>query len=411
LVYERRVHVSALTEPSAVQRHSEQIQLSCLARADDRKTLILADVIRVAGQQVKQIGGLVFHLGPRGKRRVPAEMLSRVGRFDPVFELTPTLPPALGAGLSWRTDPDQFGRRWRCTYDRKAVTHGQLVRVDFILEDPTGVAEALGQTLRGVYWFDPQAGVITRLESEWQHRQANRQVQAVTRLHTRLHEKQPWCRRRVEELARFRRTLRLQTQAVHRITSEPEHVERILRRIDRWWSELEAQLPHPGESPVRRLAQAERAHFAARAADYRERAALAGAWLGKAAAHWSLQTVAGDTLRSEALRDRHVIECFWSADSIWSLRSFETLRELQDQLPAEEFRLVCLSIDADAAAARHAAQLCGQGLTHVLAGPPVGGEPPHELPIFRVLDPDSRVVAVYFGWQPALAGRISQVNR
>jgi len=35
---------------------------------------------------------------------------------------------------------------------------------------------------------------------------------------------------------------------------------------------------------------------------------------------------------------------------------------------------------------------CAQ-LLHVLAGPPVGGDPPRVLPLFRVLAPDSEVLA------------------
>ena len=81
------------------------------------------------------------------------------------------------------------------------------------------------------------------------------------------------------------------------------------------------------------------------------------------------------------------------------------------QLPADEFRVVCLNIDADVEAGRRAARLCGAGLNHALAGPPVGGEPPRELPVFRILDRDSRVLGVFFGWQPALGEKIAALRR
>ncbi len=404
LVYERRVRVLPLVGDSALQRYSEQLQLTCLAR-DLKEAYILAESVRLGDRHSEPARGALFHLDHRGRRRLSDEVLAHVAGLDALFELLPALPAALEPGPSWLTEPDHFGRRQRCT--RAAPDADGLVRIDFTLEDPTGVAEALGSAQRGVYWFDPQLGVISRVESEWTDRHAQRRIQVMTRLHSRLKQEPLWCRRRIMEADKFLSTLRLQDRLLDRITAEPDRLEKILAHVDRLWSEMTMELPSRPESPLRRLARTCRTSSAQAADRYRERAALAQQWVGATAAHWSLQTPDGETVRSEALRDRFVVECFWSADSLWSLRALETLRRMRKELPADKFRVVCLNIDTDVAAARRAARLCGKELTHVLAGPPVGGAPPRELPVFRMLDRDSRVLGVFFGWQPALAEKIS----
>ncbi len=410
LAYERRVQVTPLEGDSPLQRDAEQLQIWCLASEKNEK-LVLADIVRIVDQHAGPTRGALFHLDPRGRRRFCTEILARISELDPIFELIPILPPALEAGPAWLTEPDHFGRRRRCTRaDEDASAHG-LVRVDFVLEDPTGVAAACGVTQRGSYWFDPQAGIVVRVEFERRDRAAKQRVLSVTRLHTRLKQQPFWCTQRIQEADRFLRTLRLEDRLLHQITTEPDQIERILPRIERLWSELALETAREPQSPFHRLARARQAAFVQEAGRYRERAELAGQWLGKSAAHWSLQTPEDETIRSEAVRDRVVIEYFWSADSLCSLRSFEILRDLQHQLPVEKFRIVCLNIDADLETGRRAARLCGAGLTHVLAGPPAGGEPPRELPVFRVLDRDSTVVGVYFGWQPALAEKIGSLGR
>jgi hypothetical protein len=410
LVYERRVRVSPLEEHTAPEYYTEQLQLWCLA-SENNEVLVLGDLVRRVDGQAETTHGGLFHVGPRGRRRFSSEMLARTEGLDPLFELIPILPPALQDEPVWLTEPDHFGRCWRCTRAASDPAADGLVRVDFVLEDPTGVADACRQTQRGSYWFDPQAGIVVRVESELQDRSAKRGTLSVTRLYTRLKLDPLWCAQRLEEANRFLCTLRLEDRLLDEIATQPDQIERILPRIDRLWSELiRGMRPEPG-SPFRRLAQARRTALAGEAERYRQRAELTREWLGKLAAHWSLQTPDGDTIRSEAVRDRLVVEYFWSADSLWSLRSFQVLREIQERLPAEEFRVVCVNIDADVEAGRRVARLCGAGLTHVLAGSPVGGEPPRELPVFRILDRDSRVLGIYFGWQPALAGRIAALRR
>jgi hypothetical protein len=411
LVYERHVQVVPLDGRAAPERYTEQLQLCCLSREREETLLLLADLTRIANQQVQPARGAVFKLDRRGHRRFSNEVLVRVAELEPLFETLPILPRPLEADSTWLTDPDRFGRRWRCTRAAIARPAEGPVRVDFELADPTGAAEILGQAQRGSYWFDSQAGIVVRVESESSDRSANRRTLVVTRLHTKLKQDALWCERRIAETQRFLHTLRLEDRLLEQVVTEPARVEQILPHVERLWAELILDLSREPQSPLRRLAQGQRARLADELDGYREQAALARQWIGKEAAHWSLQTPDDETIRSETVRDRFVVECFWSASSLWSLRSFDMLRRLQEQLPAEDFRIVCLNIDADAAAGRRAARLCGAGLTHVLAGAPVGGEPPRELPVFRVLDRDSRVLRVYFGWQPALAERISALQR
>jgi hypothetical protein len=408
LVYERRVRVLPLVGDSVLERYSEQVQLYCLSR-DLKEAYILSELIRVTDQRTGPARGALFHLDYRGRLRLPDEALDRVAELDPVFELFPSLPGALEPGPGWLTEPDQYGRCRRCL--RAAPDAAGLVRIDFVLEDPTGVAEAWGVSQRGICWFDPQAGFVRRLESEYTDRHAQRRILAVTRLYSRMQQEPLWCQRRVGEADKFLSTLRLEERLLDEITTRPARVEDNLAYVDRIWSELIEGLPSQPESPLRRVARGRQTLFRAELDRYRERAGLARQWLGATVAHWSLQTLDGETIRSETLRDRFVVECFWSADSLWSLRSLETLRRAQKTLPPEDFRVVCLNIDTDVVAARRAARLCGRELTHVLAGPPVEGEPPRELPVFRILAADSEVLGVFFGWQPRLAEKTSLLVR
>jgi len=430
LIYERHVRVSGLGDEAAIERHMQQLQLWCLDRAAEGEALVLAEVLPVVEQRAGPSRGTVFFVDERGRRRFADEVLARVdlgdgepaaAPLDAIFELLPTLPPALHTAPDWLTEPDHFGRCWRCTPAPPArtpaaaadagATGDGLVRIDWQLEDPTGVAAARGVRQRGASWFDAQAGLIVRVESETVNLTARRRVLTMTRLYARRRETPHWCARRAAEVERFLYTLRLEDRLIDQVVTEPQRIGQILPRFDRIWAELLYELPEAGESPVRRLAESARRAAQDRLADYRERAELAGQWLGAPAAHWSLQTPEGRTLRSEALRDRIVVECFWSAESAACLRSFQMLRQLQQRLPPERFRVVCINIDADAESGRRVARLCGAELVHVLAGPPIGGLPPRELPVFRILDPRSRVLAVDFGWQPRLADKIAQLGR
>jgi len=401
LVYERRVRVEPLDGRAPVQRYTEQVQLCCLA-GEPREKLILADVIRVVDSRPGPARGLLLHADSRGHRRFAHETLARIDGFDAVFELMPILPPALVQHETWLTEPDHFGRRWNCT----PTADANLTRVECELADPTGVAAARGRTHRWIYTFDPATGVVTRAESEWRDETAGLRTLAVTRLHKTLKQQPEWCQQRVRESEHYLRTLRLEDRLLEQITTEPNRIERILPGFDRLWAEFVVQTPKRRGSPFRRMTETHQSWCATRLNLYRERAELARRWLGATAPHWSLQTPDGDTLRSEALRDRLVVECYWSVESLAGLRTFETLRQVLDAFPPDACHVVCLNIDADAQAGRRAAQLCGDGLTHVLAGRPVGGLPPRETPIIRVLDTDSKTLAIYFGWHPDLPAKV-----
>ena len=409
LVYERRVQIAPLAGDGAAREYTQQVQLWILG-GDQKEVQVLGDLVRVTDQQPNLVRGTLFHMDARGRRSFSGEALARLAGLDPVFDVIPILPTALEDNSEWLTDPDHFGRRWRSTRGEPDPAVAGAVRVDFVLEDPTGVSETLGQSQQGSYWFDRRAGVVVRVESEWRDQAAGQRTLSVTRLHTSLKRKPRWCEQRIEEIEPFLCTLRLEDRLLDQMTSEPDKLEWIISNADRLWSELILDTAREPQSPIRRLAEGRRALFANDRNKHREREELARQWLGSTAAQWSLQTPDGETVRSETLRDRIVVECFWRADSLWSLRSFEILRALQEQLSPESYRVVCLNIDADAAAGRRAARLCGTGLTHILAGPPLAGLPPRELPIFRVLDAGSKVLAVYFGWQPGLAEKVRSLG-
>lgn len=409
LIYERRVRTSSTEGAEPIDAYSEQVQIWGFESAGG-ETLMLLDQMRVEGNQGGETFAGLIRVNRRGQRQVPDETLARVQEIDSVFDLLPCLPPAYETQDTWETPPDHFGRVWCCTRVGRSPEHAGAVQVDFTEEDPTGVSKALGIARHGSFWFDPVAGHVVRLETEETDSLNGRRVESVTRLHERREVESGWRERRLLEMEQYRRTLRLSARMAEEISATPERAGEIISRAGRIWQELAAGIPNKTHSPFARIARSEHRRSVERLEHWRKRAETSLRWMGATAAQWSLQTPEGETLRSEKIRDRIVIEFFWRSDSPESLRSFEMLRRLQSELPPEGRRIVCLNMDGDVFAGRRAIDACGGGLTHVLAGPPIGAQAPAEVPIFRVLNRDAQVIAVYFGWQPFLARKLADLR-
>jgi hypothetical protein len=406
LVYERRALDSTPQTGQEQQRIVDRIRLWCLAREGDGNLLLLLQT-RSRNGRVGPLRGAVFYLDQRGRRRVPDVVQTRLAELEPALELLPELRPAPRPAPAWTTTPDLYGQRWRCTRIGPDPRFANHVRVEFVVEDPTGVADFVGQSESGTFWFDREAGIVTRVESQRDQRHADVHTEAITVLRLRKQCDKSWCVRRADEVQRYLRALRHEDRYLQQIVNEPTRLEQTLRQLNRLWQEFMVDLKRDEQSPLRQLGAIALQQLAAQRERLEARAWLGQRWLGRSAADWSLQDPAGQTLNSEALRDRYVVECFWSAESLGSLRTFETLRRLQRELTDKPVHVVCLNLDRDVELARRAVRCCGQDLTTVLVGPPVVGEAPPELPVFRVVDRRGKIRGVFVGWRPSLANELA----
>ena len=411
LVYDRHTRTVSGTSETASKTH-EQVQIWCLQRHDDDALLVVESSTVVNGRAGK-MHGTVLQIDVRGRRSYDPEFTDTWPAPDILCEMLPFLPSAFETGSTWTGGPDEHGQLYHCRRIGPDAQRGGAVRFDFEIEDPAGVLTALDIQKRGRFWFDTDTGLVIRSETETIDNRHDAKKLVINVLYQRLSVVEPrWCQRRLNDLDRLKRVLHYEQRELGEMYKHPATIGQALQAIDRRWAEVMHEIPARAESPLHRLAQAYRRQTAARASDLREQARLIQSWTGSTAADWTFQTPAGESLSSESLRDRHVLEYFWRSDVPASLRGFTNLRELQTQLALANVRIVCLNIDTDVAAGQRTAELCGgKGLTQVLAGAPVGGEPPRQLPILRLIDREGRVLRVYFGFPADLADQIRRLTQ
>lgn len=407
LIYERRGEFTRTgDEAAAPQRSFEQLQLWCLTRERDQ-WLLLLDMTPVVEGAAQPVRGTLLYVDSRGLKTLPEPMRSRVADLDPLFDLIPELQPALATPSGWSTTPDLFGRVLECTPGAAVAGEPAQIAVQFSLGDRSGSAQVLGQSRSGTYVFDRDQGVIRSVESDDRDPAAQTRTRSRIRLIERRSAGGAWLTQRLDEVPRFLRALRNEDRLLDDVLTSPGEIDRTLAALDRLWLEFDTDLSSQPDSPIRRLGRGRRARLGDEAGALRDRARMAARWGGKTAAQWSLQDLSGQTVRSESLRTKLCVECFWASGSEPALRMMQTLRDLKGRLPAEAVNVVCLNIDADPQIARRAAETAGQGLLHVLAGPPVGGPPPRELPVVRVVGKDSRILRIHVGWRASLVEEIA----
>ena len=399
LIYKRSAIVASLETGAVEQRITDQIQLWCLER-DDNEALVLLDLVHFVDGRIEPVRGALLRIDMRGERRMEAAMLTRIAELDAAFDILPVMRSTLERGPAWVTPDDAYGRRWRCELkgpDRERNGH---IRVGFSLEDSTGVGGHIGEERFGTFWFDPKAGCVTRVESELRHRTAGVTVQAKIKLIERRSNDSRWTAERLAEARTFLRTLANEDRLLRDVLSRPREIDATVRHLKRLWAALAAGAG--GWSPVRAIAVSQQRRVAASERPLREAAARSQRWLNQRVYDWSLQTPQGATIRSADLRDQVTIECFWSADSLWGLRSLEMMRRLAHALRGKPVRIVCLNMDRDVEPARRAIQSCGSGLTHVLAESLSVNEPDMDFPTVRVIDAKGVVRQFVIGWRPDL---------
>lgn len=400
LVYRRHATITPLDADEPRVQTIDQIQVWCLQRQAD-EALLLLDLTRSVGGQTEPTRAVVIYLDARGRRRFPEEIPTRLGPLDPVLDLLPTLPLGAQTAAAWVTLPDLYHRSWRCIGrgpDTECQGHR---RIDFKVEDHLAIANLLGQTRAGSFWFDPVAGVVTRFESEERNRSQNTRTTVVAVLRQRLNHSPQWCARRTDEAGRFLRTLQHEGRLMQETVTRPADLARTLRALDLLWSAFKSDVDRRAASPFLALAEARRRQLRAAAYTFRLRAELGRRWLNRPARTWSLQDPTGRTITSEAARTGVVVECFWSAETTWGLRVLEPMRRLQTELTSRRVTVLCYNMDQEVERARQAIARCGRGLRHVLGGPLREVEALPALPIVRVLDQAGIVRGVWIGWQPA----------
>lgn len=407
LQYDLRLRVGNLQAPAAgVREYAYQLRCWVLERRGDERTVLLERMRLNSNGQAETLDGGLVTLDSRGVWRVVPEFMAFENELASALEFFPSGAHALQVDASWLTEPDLHGCQWRCTRVGPDAAQNQAVRADFSLVDPAGVSDVLKQSVLGAFWYDPRRGGLTRLESLRIDPVASQRRELVALLRDRGSTNPAWIAKRQTELERLMRALRMQKQVVADLLRPGANADAMIGRVDRIWSEFDYEFPGEKDSPVRRLGSAARAGFAASAAQHKARAALANQWVGRAAAPWSLLNERGETINSDTLRGRPMVECLWSAENAESLRMLETMRRLQQQIPPEALHVICMNVDGDAQAAQRAIELAGAGLRHVLIGPPLGAAPPPELPLLRLIDRNGKIQALLAGWSPSVCEAI-----
>lgn len=406
-VYERRTQTTR-PDGTVLEQTVEQVRIWCVEHSPDTRLLI--ERARVTGDRQVPIDGLLLTLEQRGARAFSEEYRSRIAPIELSLEALPRLPAELDDPEGWTTPPDLFGRVRECRRAGADPAMQGAERVDFEQRDPTGVDDLLRRSTTGSFWFDADRGLPYRIEQTEVDQRNGRRMQAVMQL--RSFGDAPgvnWDTTAGGALERFLARLRLAQRYEAEMLARPGDAEELLRATQRVWQELLLEHDNPSGTPVGRVALAERRRFAESVDRLRRHVRLAREWVGRPAAGWTLQTLDGSTVTSEAVRDRPVLECFWSAASPVSLRMLGPLERLRGEIPETDVRIVAINIDVDMEQAKRAATRCGPKLRHVLAGPPLRGQAPEDLPVLRLLDGSGRVVAVSFGWNGGLGDLVAPV--
>ena len=402
LVYERQVLVTALGASHPLNRITDEVQVWCLQR-DSGATLILLVLTRQVDGRAEPARAVLLYVDESGRRRLPAETVSRLGAVDPALDLLPMLPLPVQSLATWSTPSDLFERQWRCVGAAPDNSRQGHLRIDFLVEDTSGVADVLGQSRVGRFWFDPVAGYVSRFEAEEQDAGAQTQTRVVAVLRQVPRNSAEWAARRTDEAQRLLRTLRHEDRLLADIVLRPAELPHTLQQLDRLWTTFASDVDARAGTPFAMVADARRQQLRADADTLRARAALGQRWLNTPARTWSLQDPAGQTRTSESTRRGVVIECFWSSESIWGLRVLHPLSRWRRTPGDPSVPLLCYNMDYNLAVAQRAVARCGAGLAQILGGPLQDVEELPEFPVVRVVDQHGIIRGVWIGWDPNYA--------
>ena len=191
--------------------------------------------------------------------------------------------------------------------------------------------------------------------------------------------------------------MRHEDRLLAELTEQPDEVEQTLVRLQRLWSGRLIEFAPGSGAPFELLARAHPQRLTTMADGLRSDATYARRWLHQPALPWSLQTPSGETLTSEQVCDRPIVECLWSMETPGFVATLAAMDDLRKQADGA-VRVVCLNMDSDVHSARRLLDELPSELTHVLAGPLRPVEAPTRLPVVRVLDSQGTICHVWVGW-------------
>lgn len=397
LTYERQATVTRDAETP--QHVVDQIEILDLGSQAGRRLLLLS-VTRQVGREPAPVQAAVLEIDRYGRRRVPEAVRTQLGPLEPALELLPILPTGAQKLTTWRTPLDLYQRRWSCVNRGTDARYGNRLRVDFSVEEASGIDAALGRERTGSFWLDPAERRVVRLETTTSDRALGTRAESVSTLREAATHSPAWCRRRADEARAFLRALTHEERLLQQLVMEPDSLEAVRKQLERLWAGYQSDVDAGARSPFLAVADARRRHWRVEAAALAGRAALGRRWLGRPAIPWTLQDATGETCTSEALRHGIVIECFWDGESVWGLRALDSFRRLGRGLPPALFTQIAYNMDLDLPRATEVIQLAGGKQPHLVGAPLLEADPLPELPLVRVLDRDGVIRGVWIGWDP-----------
>ncbi len=376
------------------------VRATCL-RAHGDRWLVLIDAGRVGLDAPGPARGLLMWLDRRGRRTIEPETLPALPALRELLELWPVFPPAMDRQEVWQAPPDELGRVWH--FRRSAGSR----TIEFRVTDPTGIESCLGRIHTGTLTFDPELGVVRRVEALVRRRADGPRLRRRSRLEHVVVRDAGWLRARLSELEAWRRALRVEQRLSRGWATNPQRIGADTSRIRRLWQDLSAGLTAI-DSPLRDLARSRIARLPGDIARWREIAKYNRRVFGRAAAGWSLPDATGQIVRSEIDPPRIRVECFWSIRSEPALRALVALQALKRRTP--EVRFVAINLDPEPEVLRQTRPLAGM-LTTLAGGPAMRPLAGATLPTLRIIDRIGRVRAVVHGWQPGDAAWFESLLR
>jgi hypothetical protein len=410
LSYERRATLASLASGQVQQQLVQQTDLWCLEK-HGAETLILLDWALRTAERAEPRRGVLLYVDEHGRRRMADAPQAQPDEADPACEVLPVLRLPIQEGTAWETAPDFSGARRRCKSTGPDEQRAGHVRVEYFVEPPPAFEAALPGSHVGRYWFDPAAGLVTRVESLQEDRTANLRTEAVTVLRQRERQPAAWTQRRAAEAGRYLQALRREERLLDAVVRQPQQIEQTLERLSRLWADRAVAVERQVGSPFERLVWGRQQRVAAQEGLRRAEAAYAGRWLEHRALPWTLEGPTGETLTSEAARAGVVIECLWSMETPDALATLEGLCTLPVQPDGHAVRAICLNMDADVLRVRRLIARLPTGPTHVLAGPLRAVEQPPRLPVVRLLDSSGVIRRIWIGGRSSYAEVLEEAAR
>ncbi len=407
VTYEHRCTLARRSTGERTAQSREQVRLWCLTRQGDTARLLI-DVGRIDADRVVPAHAALVELQPTGQLAPPPNLPPSVQVLPIAACLLAPLRSAVQDDSAWISAPDAFGRRWRCERIGPDQRRRGEVQVRFRLELPL---RGRGDAIEGAYWFDPAAGLITRVEQVSDSGVLDERRETVIILRDRRRWPATWTDRRAREAESFVQALRRSQELHAQALRSPGELDQCVERLERLWRGTQQEFEADSGSPFLALGRAQFAALAAAAAQLRARAAYVERWIGRTAGAWSLQDFQGQPLSSEHALGRPVLELWWRSDDPLAARMLTALHEVQAELAPRGIVVQCLNLDPDTPLAQRLRDDLPPGPVHVLAAPLARVDTPPALPMLRLLDHAGVVRRVWFGWPATLEEPLAEARR